>query len=89
MARSITLELTEAGRKAMIAFLARCTPGSIVALEWLESDSSWRVGAFNQTKVPASEVVMISGIPFVFLPKDLQRLNGRTLDHRGGIFCVD
>jgi len=89
MAQAITIGLTEAGRKALLAFLTGCTPGSIVALEWSGPDSHWSVGAFNEAKVPASEVVMISGIPFVFHPKDSQRLNGRTLDHRGGTFCVD
>jgi hypothetical protein len=85
----ITLGLTEAGRKALLAFLTHCTPGSIVALEWSEADSLWSVGAFNKEKVPASEVITISGISLVFQAKDSTRLNGRTLDHRGGIFCVD
>jgi hypothetical protein len=87
MAQSIALKITEAGRLALLDFLRHCTPGSIVAVGW--SDGECTVGAFNKEKIPPSEVVSISGIPFVFEQDESQHLNGRTLDYRGGVFRVD
>jgi hypothetical protein len=74
---SISLTLTNAGRLAALDLLTHCRPGSIVSLEWYEPDSEWRVGAFNKEKIPPSEVVTISEIPFVFQPKDSRRLDGK------------
>jgi hypothetical protein len=58
-------------------------------VEWYEPDSEWQVGAFNKEKIPPSEIVTISEIPFVFQPKDSHRLDGKMLDYRGGAFCVE
>jgi len=89
MAQSISLKITEAARLAVLDFLSHCSPGSIVALELSEMDGQCAIGAFNKAKIPASEVVSISGIPFVFKEDESPRLNGRTLDHRGGVFRVE
>ena len=58
-------------------------------MEWYEPDGAWQIGAFNREKIPPSEVVTISEIPFVFQPKDWARLDGKTLDYRGGTFHVE
>ena len=85
----VLLKLTTAGRLAVVDLLTHCKPGSIAALAWDEADSEWQVGAFNKEKIPASEIVSVSGISFVFQPKDSQRLAGKTLDYRDGAFFVE
>ena len=89
MAQPITLTITDAGRRALLDFLRSCRPGSIVALSLSGVDGQCDDGAFNKEKIPSSEVLSISGIPFVFKDNESQRLNGKTLDYRGGMFCVD
>jgi hypothetical protein len=89
MAQPISLVITDAGRLALLDFLRHCSPGSIVALSLSEIDGQCEVGAFNKGKIPPSEVLSISGIPFVFKDNESPRLNGRTLDYRGGMFRVD
>jgi hypothetical protein len=89
MAQPISLVITDAGRLALLDFLRHCSPGSIVALSLSEIDGQCEVGAFNKEKIPPSEVLSISGIPFVFKDNESPRLNGRTLDYRGGMFRVD
>ncbi|MDH4190079.1 MAG: hypothetical protein OEW21_07740 [Betaproteobacteria bacterium] len=88
MAQAISMKITDVGRVALLDFLRHCAPGSIIAVGWSEADEDWSVGAFNKEKIPPSEVVTISGIPFVFDQGDSQRLNGKTLDFRDGVFCV-
>jgi len=88
MAQAISLKITEAGRLALLDFLRHCSPGSIVALDWSEADGECSVGVFNKEKIPPSEVVAISGIPFVFHHNESQHLNGKTLDYREGVFRV-
>jgi hypothetical protein len=89
MAQPISLTITAAGRLALLDFLRHCSPGSIVALSLSEIDGQCEVGAFNKERIPPSEVLSISGIPFVFKDNESERLNGKTLDYRGGIFRVD
>jgi hypothetical protein len=88
MAHPISLTITDAGRLALLDFLRHCNPGAIVALS-LSEDGQCEVGAFNREKIPPSEVLSISGIPFVFKENESQRLAGRTLDYRGGMYRVD
>ena len=89
MAQPIALTITDAGRRALLDFLRHCSPGSIVAVSLSEVEGQCDVGAFNKEKIPPSEVLSISGIPFVFKANESQHLNGKTLDYRGGVFRVD
>ena len=88
MAQVISLQLTEAGRRALLEFLRHCEPGSIVAVDWSEAKGECNVGTFNKERIPPAEVVSISGIPFVFDQRESRNLHGRTLDFRDGEFCV-
>ena len=72
----------------MLDLLRHCNPGSIVAVGWSDADGECTVGAYNKEKIPPSEVVSISGIPFVFDEKESRGINGKTLDFRGGVFRV-
>ena len=89
MAQPISLTITDAGRSALLDLLRHCSPGSIVALSLSEVEGQCDVGAFNKEKIPPSEVLSIAGISFVLKDNESQRLNGKTLDYRGGIFRVD
>jgi hypothetical protein len=89
MGQSISLRITDAARTALLDFLRHCTPGAIVAVELSETDGQCAIGAFNKEKIPPTDVVAVSGIPFVFKENELAYFNGRTLDHRGGAFRVD
>jgi hypothetical protein len=89
MAQPIALTITDAGRSALLDFLSHCSPGSIVALSLSGAKGQCDVGAFNKEKIPPSEVLSISGIPFVFKEHESQHLHGKTLDYRGGAFRVD
>jgi len=89
MAQPISLKITDAGQRALLDFLRHCSPGSIVALSLSGVEGQCDVGAFNKERIPSSEVLSISGIQFVFKDNESQRLNGKTLDYRDGIFRVD
>src|SRR5207237_9853139 len=89
MAQSIALTITGAGIVALLDFLRHCNAESIVALSFSETEGHCEIGAFNKEKIPPSEVQFISGLPFVFKDDERHRFNGRTLDYRAGVFCVD
>jgi hypothetical protein len=89
MAQPISLTITDAGRSALLDFLRHCSPGSIIALSLSGVEGQCDVGAFDKEKIPPSEVLSISGMQFVFKDNESRRLNGKTLDYRGGMFRVN
>jgi hypothetical protein len=88
MAQAISLQITEAGRRALLEFLRQCEPDSIVAVGWSQAKGECNVGAYKRERIPSAEVVSISGISFVFDQTESPDLDGRTLDYRDGEFCV-
>jgi hypothetical protein len=70
--------------------------GTTEAIEWpsvrrifIETNDSGPWGADFWWVFEGNTRVSISGIPFVFEPNESRHLNGRTLDHRGGVSRVD
>ena len=68
---------------------AKLWPLADGTLRFQDTGPGWGVGAYARSKISEAEIVTISGIEFVFAQGDIsQRLNGKTLDHRGGSFHV-
>ena len=68
---------------------AKIEPLADATLRFQDTGPGWGVGAYARNKIPEAEIVTISGIEFCFAQGHIsERLNGKTLDYRGGSFCV-
>jgi hypothetical protein len=66
------------------------TPKADGSVERRDTGPDWSVAFHRRDKVPASEVVTIAGIDFYFDQGSIsERLNGKTLNYRGGFFYVE
>jgi len=99
----ITSAAAEALKQTMSRITDYCPVATVIwsvsgAIETPQTDGTvsvrgvgpgWDIAFYDISRVPSGEVVLIEGVRFYFdQGSTSERLNGATLDYRGGFFAV-